>query len=251
MRQLFIVLAKVMGVFQAYLVVVNVLTIVSTYLIPHVDNANTVVAGLCLLVVGNVAFSWVLLVRTGWLADKLGIRDEGISGEFPKDRLLKLGVQLVGLYVVSYSIPALFRSAVEYSFVGGYGPMLGALSSHVWGRLAEPMIRTVIGVLLLARSDYVLTLVLKAEQARSRGLCLAVMVGIAAIVIIGTILSVISHGVSNSSFSSASSVTEQIRHERNVTTFNKETNSAWYDTPYWRTPEVTSRTPDTKVKFTY
>jgi hypothetical protein len=70
--------------------------------------------GFSLLTLG---LSYLFMFRTNWLADILGIKEEQNTNKLSKlstNQILKVGITLIGVYIVANAIPELFKSLSEW-----------------------------------------------------------------------------------------------------------------------------------------
>jgi hypothetical protein len=112
MRQLFLVLAKLLGLFQLYWALTQFMQIsfFITAFSSGVDNNQTgrimlSFIGWMFYLVVTFGAAWLLLVRNEWLADKLRIQDDKKSEMLDHHSLLQVGVRLIGVYVIVIALP--------------------------------------------------------------------------------------------------------------------------------------------------
>ena len=110
MRRLFLVFAKLFGLFQIFSVLQAVVTVFmmlsQMVLKPSVDAMAYIIVPVVVAVV-EFLFFWIMVFKTEWLADRLGLSDGEIILTVNKDVILNLGIQLVGLYVLITALPSL------------------------------------------------------------------------------------------------------------------------------------------------
>ncbi len=120
MRKLFIVVAKLMGLWQLYSAII--ITIQSSFYLSSSIQLSTVDKEIFLtlgLWVLNTAFvfilAWLLIVKTEWLADKFNINDRDDSPSFNAESALQIGIKLIGVYVAVLAMPQFMRRLRYYS----------------------------------------------------------------------------------------------------------------------------------------
>ncbi len=125
MRNLFLVLAKLAGLFQIYRVcVVAIHTGLMIATTPQRDALPATLESHLLLGLVGVGLpffmAWLLLTRTEWLANKLKIGKEGLSEELKDDVVLRTGTKLIGLYAAVTAFSARSLPAIPVKLVLGY-----------------------------------------------------------------------------------------------------------------------------------
>ncbi len=154
MRTLFIVAAKLLGVLQIFSVIGNLGQLVVAFGLLDTTVGSrfyaAAVASFALLIV-SIGLSCLLLLGTGWLADRLGIPNEGVNVGLDRESGLRLGVQLIGLYTLTWAIPSLIRS-----FAGRRTQLFEHEKTFDWHDWLVPAVEVAIGLFLMLRSEVVL-----------------------------------------------------------------------------------------------
>jgi hypothetical protein len=156
MRKLFLALAKLVGLLQLYSGVVTLVQ-VGGYIVTSGASVSVNAAFLVEMVAFfavAMAVAWVLLARTDWLADKLGIPDEPEITGLEREPLLFVGVTLIGLYVVIHAIPALAGEVVELGPKGVY-----QIEGRLWSKIASSLVQLGLGLLLMLRPTKVIEMI--------------------------------------------------------------------------------------------
>jgi hypothetical protein len=125
MRRLFIVGAKLLGLFGIWSAIFVILQIISfgqmlQFGSMHYGENWIFVVSIILYVLGSIGcfilsiwFSTILLLRTEWLADKVGLdKDNELSGWLEEKKLLNLGILLLGFYVLISAVPGFVKSSL-------------------------------------------------------------------------------------------------------------------------------------------
>ena len=109
MRSIFIAVSKVFGLIQVYealLLTVGMVSIIHGLFYASfsgvADFGVTWLLGIGSVVLSfliYLALAWLLIFKTEWLADKLGIPEQIGIDIPPRDQLLFIGIVLVGLYI--------------------------------------------------------------------------------------------------------------------------------------------------------
>ena len=170
MRRIFIVLAKLIGLLQIYWGLTYVATI--TLLFGQISRMDASEAGqffiqlVGILVYGFLAFgmAWLLLARTEWLADRLGIQADEHPIVLSEDIALQAGMKLVGVYFFVRAVPAVVRSILQASSSG----LWGRHSVSIWTTMVPNVLQVVLALLLLIRTPYVLRLVVRGEATSGK-----------------------------------------------------------------------------------
>jgi hypothetical protein len=124
MRRLFIVGAKLLGlicIWWAIVISTQIMSVGGLLSFTHMRQLTySDVISVILFLVGLLAFIaltiWfltILLLRTEWLADKVGLdKDDELAGWPEEKKLLRLGLLLLGFYVLAYAIPDTVKSSL-------------------------------------------------------------------------------------------------------------------------------------------
>ena len=154
MRNLFIVAAKLFGVLQIFSVIGNLGQLVVAFGLLDTTMGSrlyaSAVASFALLIV-SIGLSCLLLFGTGWLADRLGIPSEGVNVRLDRESGLLLGVQLIGVYTLTWAIPSLIRS-----FAGRRTQLFEHEKTFDWHNWLVPALEVAIALFLMLKSEVVL-----------------------------------------------------------------------------------------------
>jgi hypothetical protein len=195
MRKIFIVLAKLIGLLQIYwgLAYAAAITLVFGQISPMAASAGGqfFIQLVGILVSGFLAFgmAWLLLARTEWLADRLGIEADEHPVVLSEVVVLKTGMKLLGAYFLTRAVPAVVRSTLQASSVG----LWGGHSLSIWTTMVPSVLQVVLALLLLIRTSYVLRLVARGEVTSGKRIVVGGVVLLA-------LLFVLSRGVGRNLF---------------------------------------------------
>jgi len=174
MRKLFIVLAKIVGLYQMY---IGLAYFSSTLMFFKVagscssgDVGNLIFTGVTLFAFALLYFwfVWALLVRTEWLADKMGIKSDDILPTLNRDAALTVGFKLIGIYIFVLALSTLARVVVNsMEFPVGIN---SSAKKYMLKYSIPAIIKTVVAVVLLIRTDWILKVVKKGEAASNRAI---------------------------------------------------------------------------------
>jgi hypothetical protein len=116
----------------------------------------------CLIVffILSGGMAWVLLRRTGWLADKLDIPNDELPGEINKEVMLYCGTILLGIYVTVQSAPRLVGALLR---IPRHEEFLFRLDS--WSQVISEAMALTLGLLLLLRTPLVLKWIAQVQTA--------------------------------------------------------------------------------------
>lgn len=192
MRNLFLVLAKLTGILQAYWALTSVVQI--GVLVGTLLSWNQAIGGTgrVLLALANAGVylalalggAWLLLMRTEWLADKLGIPAQDEPLGLQEKALLRAGVKLIGIYVLIHAIPAFVRTMFGYDTLTH-----GAPGVHFWRNVLPVALEVVLGALLVLRSVWVLYLIERTERTDGRRVFLVGLAFFVLVLLLGLALS--------------------------------------------------------------
>lgn len=164
MRRLFLVFAKLLGLLQIYSVIMTPVQIWLFFTMPAPDGSslliNLIVASTCLVLA--FGFAWLLLVRTEWLADKLGVQDATDVSDLERHPALSVGVQLLGIYFTVHVTPNLVRWILCC-----YNTWALGLMRDFWGEIIPDSVQLGLGVFLMLASDKVVAMIAKKKRSAS------------------------------------------------------------------------------------
>ncbi len=164
MRKLFLVFAKLLGLFQLYTVLVNVAPLAFMLgAFYHEDSATLAeilagVSGYLVYLAVSLAIAWVLLAKTGWLADKAGVRDETPVPDLDRVPALRVGITLLGIFVTVQGIPPLARGLIQYSRLG-----TPFLRPAIWNHILPSGLQIALGLFLALKPAAVARLVARPD----------------------------------------------------------------------------------------
>ena len=174
MRSVFIVICKVYGLMQIYagltyiFMVLPMLRMLSQQPGPpeaettmstafHGEQITLSVISLGAMVILTFGIAWLLLFRTGWLADKLNMPDSDAPPSPSVETLLVAGTKLIGLYVVVQGIPLLAQGLFQIRHMMSFG-------TYMWSTMILPILRIAIGVLLVFKTQPIVNFVMTRGQ---------------------------------------------------------------------------------------
>jgi hypothetical protein len=166
MKPLFLVLAKLTGLLHLYWTLTG-LTQVGVMFSTMGRLESTSLGGMLIPVVGLAIYlllalgiAWMLLVRTDWLAGKLGIQDPtAIASPSPQSFFL-VGVRLIGVYVSVFALPALVRALVTTQQIWAHLDR-----PHVASTLISPILSLLLGLLLTFKGGWVVARISRPDAA--------------------------------------------------------------------------------------
>ncbi len=179
MRRLFIVGAKILGLQYLWWAIFTTLQAVSyggMFSFRDVYGTGRILPmifyGLALLgyFILAVWFASVLLLRTEWLADKVGLKKDSELAGWPEEKkLLNLGIMLLGFYVLAYAIPEFVKSSLTlfgrlaYMEQLGNGSGSNLLVYHVIPFISD-ILAVAIGVLMVLISARIIVWLEKLQK---------------------------------------------------------------------------------------
>jgi hypothetical protein len=186
MRRLFIVLAKLIGLLQVYWGISYLISIPVVYgQMAAMDSTSgffvvNQVGGFLCYALAAFVMAWLLLARTDWVADKLGIQEDDQLPAVSDEAILKAGVKLVGLYVLVHAVPSLVKSVSDgSSFARGGSWIISRLSFII-----PPVFRILLSLLLLVRTERVLSLIARGERTEGKRILSGVLALLALLILI-------------------------------------------------------------------
>ncbi len=167
MRKMFLVAAKLLGLMQFYWALGNFLQL--GWCLFGYFSAGTsaqVQAELLLSLTSVVVYfitelcmAWLLIARTAWLADRLGILDaDGVAG-IERQSVLAVGVKLIGVYVTVHAFPILIRT-----IWGTYAVWADHMPPGKWEGLIVSGIQLALGLLLTFGTERVVSIITRRER---------------------------------------------------------------------------------------
>ena len=148
MRNLFLVLAKLLGLVFVYWALTDLSRMV-LLMMYWVQPAPYAIQGMIWQGVNailNVGVGILLITRAEWLATRLGIRADDLTTGGPPSSGLVVGMRLIGVYVTCLGAPGLLRALIV---LGSPGRPV----SYRWMDLVPEALELGIGLLLVLRSD--------------------------------------------------------------------------------------------------
>jgi hypothetical protein len=187
MRKLFIVLAKIVGLYQMY---IGLAYFSSTLMLFKVAGTCSPGEGMSLIFAGVALFGFallyfwfvrVLLIRTEWLADKIGIKSDDALPTLDKDTALTIGFKLIGIYIFIAALSTLARLVVDSTSY----PSSMNINGYIWKYSIPTVMKSIVALILLIRTDWVLRMVKKGEDASNRAIIGGGCMILAVIILIG------------------------------------------------------------------
>jgi len=168
MRRLFLVLAKLVGLlqaFRAFMVLIQVGSMVNELLGSSARAASDpslygYVMGLFVSFPLSIALAWLLLFRTEQVADFLRVSPDEPFPAFRRDVLLNVGVKLIGLYLAAEAIPSLARWLFEARYFTQRRPNFPL----TWTGILQPALALVVGVVLIAKTRRIVGLITRDDE---------------------------------------------------------------------------------------
>lgn len=161
MRNLFIVLAKVVGLLQIS-TTISYLYVLNGYL-AEVGYSEDWLAGLCRhlgSIIGTcvnmgliLGFVWVLLFYTNWIADRLGLPEGELDVPEPSS-FLRIGIKLLGIYVLVEAVPSFIWVMIEPR---AFDPDQSA--AHFWIRIVPTVLKFGFGLILVGKTTSIMELI--------------------------------------------------------------------------------------------
>jgi hypothetical protein len=190
MRRLFIVLAKLIGLIQifwgvAYLASFNLMIYeIAGMESTSANQINIQMFGLLVSTLISFGMAWALLLRADWIADKIGIQSNEQNLLFSDEVILLCGIKVVGLYLLSNSIPSLITSTIDSSIYSRWS----AGSVPLFVHSLPSVVKIVVALLFVIRTQFVLHLVAKGEKADGKRILIWGLVLLVLLVGLGRIL---------------------------------------------------------------
>ena len=156
MKNLFSVLAKLLGLVQLYLALLTAMQLV--VMLTMVSRSDSIPlrgillggAGLAIYLAVSLAIAWILIARTDWLAAKVGIQDDTPVEGLERLPALLVGICLIGIFVTVESLPRLARILIDLQRAWQYGPQ-----HLIWGQMTPVLLQLFLGLVLALRPNAV------------------------------------------------------------------------------------------------
>jgi hypothetical protein len=169
MRRLFLVFAKLLGLLQLWWALLGFAQVVAICVAlpspsgpPRSWHILATSVGILIYIAFAFGFAWVLLARTEWVADKLGIKDETAVLELEKHSALPVGVQLLGVFFSVHAVSNLVRELLYC-----YDNWSWGVSWSFWSRAIAEAVQLGLGVVLMLASERVVAIIAKKRQPES------------------------------------------------------------------------------------
>jgi hypothetical protein len=164
MRNVFNALAKIIGLWNVSLGVLNLAGMVTT-----MTMAGGAVGFLICIYVAAACVrflvAWVLIFKTDWLADKLKVpRDEDPFKPLEKSALFTIGVQLLGLYFFFVAICDLTRAFGEVYSITAWGGM--PFSRDFFAHGLRGVVTMFLSVICMLKADGIVRIIASKEQVK-------------------------------------------------------------------------------------
>jgi hypothetical protein len=171
MRRLFLVLAKLIGFIQLYWSFATLAQIGFSIEMLTSEGKPEIhsmikwgLAGFGAYFLLTLGLALILLAKTDWLADKLGISDDTGTSIVSEATLLSAGMRLIGMYVAVMAAPALTKVFVETK---GMAHSLGisstdlkgvalSISVSAWANIIRHGLELCLGVFLAFKADTIM-----------------------------------------------------------------------------------------------
>jgi hypothetical protein len=165
MRQLFLVLAKLVGLLQLYSALStcvqfgSMLTIFGPSDVPKAQDYLPSLIPVAISVAMTLGLAWLLLARTEWLADRLKIQDAGQIAGLDKQPIFLVGVKLIGLYMTVYAVLLLGAVFAQYQEWIGHNS-----SRYIWYKVFPGALQLLLGLLLALNAEKVVEIMTKKKK---------------------------------------------------------------------------------------
>ncbi len=185
MRRLFIVGAKLLGLlclWWAIFMILQTISFSSMFFGGWPRDSYWVIgallygAGLLAYFVLAVCFAFILLFRTEWIADKVGLdRHTELPGWPHERKLLSLGIVLLGFYVLAHAIPGVAKSSLSLlaEFLRVWAPGYRDIATfflHYVIPVLRDVLEVAVGLLLILMPARIIRWLEKAQNALQRKL---------------------------------------------------------------------------------
>jgi hypothetical protein len=169
MRRLFLVLAKLVGLmqaFQAFMALIQIGGTVNALLgsspaRAYFPSLYGSIIGLFVSFPLSIALAWLLLFRTEQVADFLRVGPDEPVPAFRRDVLLNVGVKLIGLYLAAEAIPSLARWLYEARY---FAERRMPNSFYTWAGILQPALAIVVGIVLIAKTRQIVSLITRDDE---------------------------------------------------------------------------------------
>jgi hypothetical protein len=159
MRNLFIVLAKVIGLLQIPTVLDYVYFLVTSISSIGTDHGNSLnQAGVtflnlfaaCLHMALVLGFVWVLLFRTTWIANQVDLPCSEMNWP-ERNSFLYVGIKLLGIFVLVNTIPNFIHIVLNTK-----GFESGNILPYFWDRILPISLKLLIGLILVLKTTKII-----------------------------------------------------------------------------------------------
>jgi hypothetical protein len=119
--------------------------------------------------------------QTEWLADKLKIRSDEQLPPLADDAILRVGIKIVGVYILANAIPGLVKAVSEASAHGLWTGRLTAIET----KIIPAVLQVALALFLAIRTERVLGLLAKGEKAQGKKIVIGSLVILAILILLG------------------------------------------------------------------
>jgi hypothetical protein len=164
MKKLFLVFAKLLGLYQLYTAVMGAMQLTAMVSMSRIDGTPLThlalgVAGLLLFVAVSLAIARILIVKTDWLAEKVGIRDDAPVEGLEHVPALAVGICLIGIFVTVQAVPHVARLLLTYRNIWA-----NASRDILWPQMVPSVLQLTLGLFLALQPGRVAGLVARAPR---------------------------------------------------------------------------------------
>jgi len=161
MRSFFIAICKVLGIFCIYLGIFRFpylhLSVAFGLLSGHESNPGIYIFMTILSFIISTAFGLFLIFKAELIADKLQVEDSDISKtDFPIFSLTRIGIILIGFFILLEQIPMLFKLVYE---------TMQRPELFNTGLFFQTSIAIILAVFAFMKSDLITRIVLRAKPS--------------------------------------------------------------------------------------
>jgi hypothetical protein len=170
MRPLFIALAKLLGIYLIYDMLGKF--VIGFFMVFSILNEyhhlpfwtmvwqNMMIWGVPFILSGVLA--WLLLFKTHWLADKLGIIDRRLIRGTDARPLLQVSIRLIGVYMVVSILPNLVILIID--LIQSRDVLHIPLQGEEGGRLYSNLLTLLLGLALVFMTSKIMALITSRDQ---------------------------------------------------------------------------------------
>ena len=169
MRNIFIIAAKIIGLWQACQLANKIPDI---FLLDYTSLLQKDFLGIVLPMLFLLVLAYVLIFKTGWIADMAGLSENKESPDMTRNDLLAVGIKLLGVYW-AFAMIMFIVFTIYFYFAEQYGSFERANFSMTGGFAS--FVTFILSMLFIFKTNTVVDMLTRAENVAWKKLVLVIL----------------------------------------------------------------------------